>query len=167
MKTGWRLTLSLEVASLHSKRHMTNDLTRNDALSRSCEVCSRIHTSFELQEQWGRLPFLEMNASRSLLMSVYQKVAPPSRDEVLDMIQRKIRLRQGELRSGWMVKAAAWVKKRHVDRGDRKVGILTGPRRFQVIKVSDGRSDAMLLFSFSQHIHAHVKPGLATTIHGS
>lgn len=63
------------------------------------------------------------------LFSVYQKVAPPSREEVLSMIQKKIKLRTGELRHGWMVKAAAWVKKRHIDRGDKKVGLLVGARK--------------------------------------
>ena len=83
-----------------------------------------------------------MNVSRALF-SIYQKFAPPNRDEVLSMIQKKIRLRSGEMRHGWMVKAAAWVKKRHIDRGDKKVGLLMGQRRFQVIEVRATRHHAL------------------------
>lgn len=77
------------------------------------------------------------------------------------MIQRKIKLRPGELRRGWMVKAAAWVKKRHVDRGDRKVGVLTGPRQFQVIKVSE---DHVLSLPVA-FAHKYNTTGVATSIY--
>ena len=91
-----------------------------------------------------------MNLSRFLL-STYAKVAPPSREEVLSIIQKKIRLRPGELRRGWMVKAAAWVKKRHIDRGDKKVGVFNQHGEFNILEVS---------YLHGEHLHGHSEGGV-------
>ena len=37
-------------------------------------------------------------------------------------------------RRGWQVKAAAWVKRAHVDRGDRKVGLHAADGDFHIIE---------------------------------
>lgn len=46
----------------------------------------------------------------------------PSREAVIKAIQQSSAKLTGP-RRGWQVKAAAWVKKAHVDRGDKKVGL--------------------------------------------
>jgi hypothetical protein len=38
------------------------------------------------------------------------------------------------LRRGWQVKAASWVKKTHVDRGDKKVGLRSLSGSFHIIE---------------------------------
>lgn len=50
---------------------------------------------------------------------------------VVDLIQRTTSKERG-LRKGWQVKAASWVKKVRIDRGDFKVGHMS-QGRFQVL----------------------------------
>ncbi len=53
--------------------------------------------------------------------------AAPTKERLLQLIQRKANagsMRSGP-RRGWQVKAAAWVKRAHIDRGDKKVGLFS------------------------------------------
>ncbi|KAG2428054.1 hypothetical protein HXX76_012037 [Chlamydomonas incerta] len=53
------------------------------------------------------------------------------REAVVDLIQQSA-AKQAGIRKGWQVKAATWVKRVHVDRGDVKVGRFEGGE-FQVL----------------------------------
>lgn len=53
------------------------------------------------------------------------------REAVVELIQ-KAAAKQSGIRRGWQVKAASWVKKVHVDRGDVKIGRLMPGGRFAV-----------------------------------
>ncbi|PNH03944.1 hypothetical protein TSOC_009928 [Tetrabaena socialis] len=53
-----------------------------------------------------------------------------SREAVVELIQQSAASQSG-MRKGWQVKAASWVKKVHVDRGDVKIGRMERGR-FQV-----------------------------------
>lgn len=55
-----------------------------------------------------------------------------TREQLLRSISKGYRCRG--LRRGWQVAAAAWVKKAHVDRGDRKVGLHDAQGRFHIIE---------------------------------
>ena len=59
------------------------------------------------------------------------RAEPPSKEAVAELIKQHTQKQQG-LRKGWQVKAATWVKKMHVDRGDVKVGVMKNGR-FQVL----------------------------------
>ena len=48
----------------------------------------------------------------------------PSKESILRLVLRSTSRRLGP-RRGWQVKAAAWVKRAHVDRGDKKVGLFS------------------------------------------
>ena len=61
--------------------------------------------------------------SSCLLAASAQPIAP-SKEAILKLIQRSAGRRSGP-RRGWQVKAAAWVKRAHIDRGDRKVGLFS------------------------------------------
>ncbi|KAG2487389.1 hypothetical protein HYH03_013958 [Edaphochlamys debaryana] len=51
------------------------------------------------------------------------KTKDVTREAVMELIQKKAAADQPDgVRKGWQVKAASWVKKMHVDRGDVKVG---------------------------------------------
>ncbi|GIL83531.1 hypothetical protein Vretimale_10351 [Volvox reticuliferus] len=54
-----------------------------------------------------------------------------TKEAVVDLIQNAASKDRG-LRKGWQVKAASWIKKVHIDRGDVKVGFMSGGR-FQVL----------------------------------
>ncbi|KAG2443148.1 hypothetical protein HYH02_009559 [Chlamydomonas schloesseri] len=54
------------------------------------------------------------------------------REAVVDLIQQSA-AKQSGIRKGWEVKAATWVKRVHVDRGDVKVGRLGTSGEFQVL----------------------------------
>lgn len=59
----------------------------------------------------------------------------PSKDAVLEMIKEHTAKQAGPgPRKGWEVGAAAWVKKKHVDRGDVKVGLHSTKNNFHVIE---------------------------------
>jgi hypothetical protein len=47
-----------------------------------------------------------------------------SREETLQAVQEASQQQASSVRRGWQVKAASWVKKVHVDRGDFKVGFV-------------------------------------------
>ncbi|GLC39510.1 hypothetical protein PLESTB_001809900 [Pleodorina starrii] len=54
-----------------------------------------------------------------------------TKEAVVDLIQKAAAKDRG-LRKAWQVKAASWVKKVHIDRGDVKVGHMS-QGRFQVL----------------------------------
>jgi hypothetical protein len=60
----------------------------------------------------------------------------PSKEAILGLIQEhSAKLRpEGALRKGWQVGAASWVKKKHIDRGDVKVGLHSTKGTFHVIE---------------------------------
>nr|8A22_AF Chain AF, mL41 [Polytomella magna]8APN_AF Chain AF, mL41 [Polytomella magna]8APO_AF Chain AF, mL41 [Polytomella magna] len=68
---------------------------------------------------------------RSKVYQIFLKNAP-TREEVLKKVYEHAQQQQG-LRKGWQVKAASWVKKIHVDRGDVKVGLRGRDGQFHVI----------------------------------
>lgn len=57
----------------------------------------------------------------------------PSKEAILKLIQRSAGRRSGP-RRGWQVKAASWVKRAHIDRGDKKVGLFSTDGKFHIIE---------------------------------
>mmetsp|Transcript_22572 Transcript_22572/g.40013 ORF Transcript_22572/g.40013 Transcript_22572/m.40013 type:complete len:99 (+) Transcript_22572:38-334(+) len=69
---------------------------------------------------------------RSNIYQYFLKNAP-SKEEMMAKIYQHSQNQQG-LRKGWQVKAAVWVKKMHIDRGDVKVGFHSRDGRFRVVE---------------------------------
>ena len=62
------------------------------------------------------------NGATATLGDLARLVPGPSREETLKAVQEASQEQATAVRRGWQVKAASWVKKVHVDRGDVKVG---------------------------------------------
>ena len=57
-------------------------------------------------------------------MAASSQPIAPTKEAILRLVQRSAGRRTGP-RRGWQVKAASWVKRAHVDRGDKKVGLFS------------------------------------------
>ena len=56
----------------------------------------------------------------------------PGKEALLELVNKHVAKQKDGPRRGWQVKAATWVKKLHVDRGDVKVGRAGVDGRFQI-----------------------------------
>ncbi|KAG1667355.1 hypothetical protein FOA52_001415 [Chlamydomonas sp. UWO 241] len=106
-----------------------------------CMRCMVVHAALNNHvDMWGpaawpRL-FSTLTGAAGAAVGPASGPSAPSADTVLRAIRGKT-LRSKTyrgLRRGWQVAAASWVKKVHVDRGDKKVGLHATDGRFHIIE---------------------------------
>lgn len=72
-------------------------------------------------------------ARGKVIRALMRGAQAPTREQVMDMVRQHTQKLQEGPRRGWQVKAASWVKKVQVDRGDVKVGAFKDGR-FQLFE---------------------------------